>query len=255
MALGDGSAYPTSLDNFTDPQNKVDAVDARYVADLNDAITKIETELGTDPAGSQTDLVTRLAVQLHDDGGVKRGVYFPGAPTNYQTFYRTDSDTFYVYNGTSWVAAQQLSNVLFSWSGTTDYAGSGGANFYYGTGTTPIVSGGSVGNAFYFVEAAVTYQTFLRSKMLKIAGVNTVTCYARCWYNSTVHGDIRVTIGGQTGTSGIDTASTPTWETLSDIDVSGLTNGSVYDITVEMVNDSGGTDSRQYCSSIIMFGS
>lgn len=44
---------------------------AMYHKQLKNAIIAIETELGTDPAGSLTDLKTRLAVALDDDGTIK----------------------------------------------------------------------------------------------------------------------------------------------------------------------------------------
>jgi len=102
MALGDGSAYPGTIDNYGDPQNKVDVFDARYISDLNDAINKIETELGTDPAGSVADLKTRLAVSLADSGALAQGTSDPGSPVIGQPIYRTDTDQFKIYDGSAW---------------------------------------------------------------------------------------------------------------------------------------------------------
>ncbi len=61
LGAGGGSGYPGALD--TDATPEVDNVtDARADVpnDLADAIVKIETELGVDPAGASADLVTRL---------------------------------------------------------------------------------------------------------------------------------------------------------------------------------------------------
>lgn len=61
-------AYPATIDTYTP---KVDNVDQVLAADVNviyTAIEAIETELGTDPAGSLTDVKTRLAVSLTDAG-------------------------------------------------------------------------------------------------------------------------------------------------------------------------------------------
>jgi len=58
------SVYPGSLDTFvhaTTDFNPGDAVPSSDFEKLLDAVKKIETELGTDPAGASTDLVTRLA--------------------------------------------------------------------------------------------------------------------------------------------------------------------------------------------------
>lgn len=61
-------AYPSTIDTYTP---LVDGVSEVHAADVNvvyTAIEAIETELGTDPAGSLTDVKTRLAVSLTDAG-------------------------------------------------------------------------------------------------------------------------------------------------------------------------------------------
>lgn len=65
------STYPGALDSFvpkTDgPGQKIMAA---HVNDLQNAVVAVETELGTDPAGSLTNLKTRLAVMLTATGGL-----------------------------------------------------------------------------------------------------------------------------------------------------------------------------------------
>jgi hypothetical protein len=62
-------AYPAALDTFT---TKVDGAGntilAAHMNAVQTALVNTETELGTDPAGSATDVKTRLAVSLADDG-------------------------------------------------------------------------------------------------------------------------------------------------------------------------------------------
>ncbi len=65
------ASYPGSLKTFTTKSNLVDLVDASHINDLQLEVAAIETELGTDIAGSVTDLVTRLTVLLNDDGTIK----------------------------------------------------------------------------------------------------------------------------------------------------------------------------------------
>lgn len=98
------AVYPTSLKSFTTKTNKVDLVDAAHVNDLQNEVVAIETELGTDVAGSATDLKTRLAVCIGTDGALSKGTSFPvsPAPIDGQMFYRTDEDTLYVYDGANW---------------------------------------------------------------------------------------------------------------------------------------------------------
>lgn len=62
------SSYPGAIDDFTHRTDLVDDVMAIDVNELQDAIEAIETELGTDPAGSAADLKTRLAKSLSGSG-------------------------------------------------------------------------------------------------------------------------------------------------------------------------------------------
>jgi len=64
-------AYPAALDSFTANTDDVDDVLAADMNAVQTAIENIETELGTDPAGSVADVKTRLAVSLTDTGSLK----------------------------------------------------------------------------------------------------------------------------------------------------------------------------------------
>jgi hypothetical protein len=65
-------AYPAALDSFT---TRVDGAGntilAAHMNAVQTAIVNAQTELGTDPAGSLTDVKTRLAVSLADDGDLR----------------------------------------------------------------------------------------------------------------------------------------------------------------------------------------
>jgi hypothetical protein len=61
-------AYPASIDSFTTNTDGVDDVVAADVNELQAAIVNIETELGTDPAGTSTSVKTRLAHSINDAG-------------------------------------------------------------------------------------------------------------------------------------------------------------------------------------------
>ena len=50
------SSYPGALDSFTAKVDNVDDVLAAHVNDLQNAVVAVETELGTNPAGTETDL-------------------------------------------------------------------------------------------------------------------------------------------------------------------------------------------------------
>jgi hypothetical protein len=52
--------YPDAIDTYAAKVDGVTDVMASHINDLQDAVEAIETELGTDPAGSFTDVKTRL---------------------------------------------------------------------------------------------------------------------------------------------------------------------------------------------------
>jgi len=99
--------YPGSLYTAVDKTDKSDLVAADDMNGVQDEIEAIEAELGTDVAGSATDLKTRLAITIADNGGIKSGTSFPGSPVDYQFFYRTDLSTLYHYDS-GWNAIASL---------------------------------------------------------------------------------------------------------------------------------------------------
>jgi len=93
-------AYPTTLDDVVSLPPRTDNDDDVMAEDVNDlqaAIIAIETELGTDPAGNATNLVTRLS-RVMDAAGylgftdATTKVISNGAITITQTFHRVDTE-------------------------------------------------------------------------------------------------------------------------------------------------------------------
>lgn len=74
------SGYPAALDSVTTLVDGAagDQILARHPNGLGNAIIALETELGTDPAGTVVDVKTRLAVALNNDGTVKSSVIAAG---------------------------------------------------------------------------------------------------------------------------------------------------------------------------------
>jgi len=60
LGAGSGSGYPAAIDTDSTVESTSTTARADVPNDLADAIIAIETELGVDPAGSSTDVVTRL---------------------------------------------------------------------------------------------------------------------------------------------------------------------------------------------------
>jgi hypothetical protein len=248
------SAYPGSQDTFTDKEAKQDLVDKSDINKIQNCIKAIESELGNDPAGSMTDLKSRIAIALAANGAIAQSTSFPTSPTPVegQVFYRTDLNTMYVYDGANWLAlGGSLSNYLFQWMGMVD-----DDNFVSSASLLGDVS--SLGKYLYIygTPADEGFQTVLTTKWIKIAGVSTVTVHARIWDPSgSENAACKVDIGGCNGnghTTGAETV--PTWVNFT-INVSSLTNGTLYDVTIQLGITGPGGQSQPRLGAIIGFGS
>jgi uncharacterized protein (UPF0333 family) len=99
MSVPEASNYPASLDDDIPVQSaKKDLADKSLINRIVNSIIAIETEIGTDVAGNLTDLVTRLANMMNDNGALNQGSSFPGTTYPGMVFYRTDTDKFYIRN-------------------------------------------------------------------------------------------------------------------------------------------------------------
>lgn len=91
------TVYPGTLDSFDSNTDDVDDVLAADMNNVQDAIVAIETELGTDPAGSAADLKTRLAHSMSDAGMLEFDqeallTISSGAITVTQNLHRVDTE-------------------------------------------------------------------------------------------------------------------------------------------------------------------
>lgn len=144
-------------------------------------------------------------------------------------------------------AVGNLSNVIFSFGlGGSDFNSTG-----YG-----VVSGSSINPApdtfvkLMWGAVGSTERTILSSKYKKIAGQGTITVYARLWGESGGNTyTLKVDIGGQSNST-TSTSATPAWVTFN-VDVSSLTAGTVYDVSIIM-SSSDGAD-KALMDSIIGF--
>lgn len=223
-------AYDSAITTFTVKTDKVDLVQAAHMNSVQSEIVTIETILGTNVKGDRSDLKTRLNNALDADGSVLSGTSFPSPALASQGFYRTDLDTFYFRNAanTAWSAlGTSLSNLVFD-----DHPGSGGSN----------VTSGS-------------YTTIDTSKFRKISGINTLTYWVKgAGINPGADRGIvaKMTVGTQSVEVTVNTGSTtPAWESGT-IDVSGLTNGTTYDITNEVKKNSSEPDTPTYWGSLLI---
>lgn len=246
------SDYPGALDSFVTLTDKEDLAEVSDINKLKAAVLATQTELGVNPAGSVTDVKTRLAVSIGDDGAIRKGTAFPypGTPIDGQMFYRTDEDTFYVYSASAgaWQAASQLSNVLFQRIAQVDgvYDIKDSTLTSANTGTysydrIPFTTGGG-------------YLIVRKTKFKKIAGVSTVTFLCQAWQSAARQVGLKLDIGGQNDTvSGTGSQTTPEWLTIT-LDVSALTNGTIYDVAIS-ITEVGDNNITLYLGSFTAFGS
>jgi len=170
-----------------------------------------------------------------------------------------NSGKFLTTNGStsSWgsVSSSGLSNVLFQWCGSDNGMSD---STQYGM----ITSIGTVANYSEIDPSSKSYQNrFVKgtvycpvylTKFIKTSGVSTVTFYFRSFASSGTTPFVLLDIGGVQGVSNVSHSQSKTWKSLT-VDVSGLTNGTVYDVSVQMKQESAGF--LVYISSLIAFGS
>lgn len=147
------------------------------------------------------------------------------------------------------------SNVIFAWSGTEVFLASG-SGYGLANATTLTGTDTEIVGYVYFISESTSFQTILKSRFTKISGIDTVTIHARLWaanVGATVEAVLQVDIGGQTNTVKSVTSTTPSWVTTSDVDVSGLVDGTTYDLDIGLSNET--NNATGYCSAVTLIGS
>lgn len=83
LGTGGGTGYESEIDTYVDetdaPKTGKTELRADIVNDLYAAVTGIQTVLGTSISGSKSDLKTRLAVSIGDDGKLQDGIAVVGS--------------------------------------------------------------------------------------------------------------------------------------------------------------------------------
>src|SRR3990167_5674615 len=89
------TSYPGTIDTRTTLVDGTgnDTIQAIHHNGVASAVISIETELGTDPAGSLTDVATRLNVALNADGTVRSTVVAAGAGASVAYSARSEEHT------------------------------------------------------------------------------------------------------------------------------------------------------------------
>lgn len=106
--------------------------------------------------------------------------------------------------------------------------------------------------AMYYSTTSSSYQEIISTKFKKLSGISTVTVYAYIKAFNT-YGEVYASIGGQTG-SVVQIVASPAWVSFT-VDVSSLTNGTVYDCDISIRYNPQGGGGTVYLWDIIGFGS
>jgi len=161
-----------------------------------------------------------------------------------------------VYDKINSLADINTSNVVLQWLGSKD-ANDG---WDYGIATALITAAFAPVDHLlsqYWADGVTRESILLRTKFIKVAGILTVTIYAYSngsWTNAGNEPQIKISIGTQTLT--LTQANKGTWEWLSGtIDVSSLTNGTAYDVTVGFIRTGASDPAYINMASIVGFGS
>jgi hypothetical protein len=168
----------------------------------------------------------------------------------------TASSSNYLRGDQSWQLVSSTSNVIFQWYGL-DTATVNEWGLIQTTVSNP-TSGTWASPFSLLVATGTTYRTVLVGKFVKIAGISTITINARLWsWDAAANAEtiLNVDIGGQSNTVKSVTSTTPAWVTTATIDVSGLTNGTTYDIKIQLKNEGGQTNKDSYCGAVVLIAS
>jgi hypothetical protein len=147
-------------------------------------------------------------------------------------------------DGTWGTITANTSNILWTYGLTGAYsAGHTGITLNAGTAPAADFTAYSVS----WTNDTSSYVTMIRSKFKKIAGVSTITWYAYVNTMSIAQAAyVNVDVGGQSSASvSTGTHTTQQWITNT-IDVSGLTNGTVYEVQIQLKTANPGDGAAMY---------
>lgn len=225
------SYYPCSLWSPTQKTNKVDLVDASHMNDAQGEIVAIQSQ---------------LQKALDSDGTILSGTVFTSPAYGIsQLFWRTDLNTLYVKAASGWIAqGGTLSNVLFQYSASILVPETLDTNLNGSTTTT---------NYRFFRRNDTSATSVWKTKWTKISGISTITVYGQVWGDSGSETcTLTVDVGGASSSVNTTSITAGNWVSLT-IDVSGLSNGTVYDVDVKLHISNAGK--RVHLGNLISFGS
>ena len=241
---GKGVDTPEINDSAVDTlQLAADAVDGTKIED--DAVDSEHIAAGAiDTEHIGANQVT--TVELEDD--LVFGT-FPLTPSAAPDADYEVANKKYVDDEVAGISDTNTSNVIFAWSGIETASGND-YGVYMGTTMLPANLNG-ICEQLLLGNDTGTARTLLMFQFTKISGISTVTIHGRIFRSSSGTGTLTVDIGGQSNTV-TTTSTSPAWVTTSDIDVSGLSDGT-YDGVIKLHNTTNGNTVA--CSAVTLIAS
>lgn len=168
-----------------------------------------------------------------------------------------------LYGDQTYKTAPAASDTVFEYEGSIEGTSGTGSNTS-GESTQAIsIAYASVTNTNRFLASGFRNigsgdgSTVWNTKFTKVSSINTLTIYAKLWNStntSSPQAKLTINVGSQKGTLSTTVSSiVPTWYSTT-IDVSGLSNNTVYDVNA-LLGQIPDAQSVAACSSIIAFGS
>ena len=147
------------------------------------------------------------------------------------------------------------SNVVWHWQAQVETFTDVVFGLYEGTDLTPIADSNPDLNYRFMWCDTTAYQTVLAGKFKKISGISTLTALAQVWGGDAIWvPSVQVDVGGETVViSAADDIVAPAWQAPGTIDVSGLSDGTIYDITIGLKSNQANTSAC--LGSIYLLGS
>lgn len=217
---------------------------------MNFGVTNEYDAINLDEQGSAPDTAA-------DEGAI----YTKLDGSQSELFYREESNGDEVQI-TDQGSVLSSSNVIYAWLGAFETSTNAPrASVYEGTSFTGATDLSATTYRFIYSSSvgASTLYPVLQGRWKKVAGVNTITPYVTIWVGGSDSGTqaiVKVDIGGANETiTGTANQNTPEDKAGSGIDVSGLTDGAVYDINI-FLGSTVHNDTYEPClGSITLIGS
>jgi len=230
------ASYPSGVTSFTTKVDKVDVVDDDHINKLQVEVIALQQYIGTNPHGDRTDFVERFNA-MHNPSGYlisSAGVPQPTSP------------------GMIWYDTAQALIRLIQNDGTVKNIGGSLSNAimsYYDASPTVYATS--------YKNNANTWGSIIRNTpWTKIAGVNTIRCHAEVAASmaTVTTFDFSLGVGATTsvraGLSYTSYTYAPSWT----LDVSGLDNGTAYNIKLETRNVQSSGSATKYLRAFMIEG-